>query len=156
MRFLFTITLFLSLSACDKNNDDCTAATQTYTFHQNKSILITANDVTVVDGTKTVFSFEQTFEQCPGAAGAYVSRTLYFEPADPLATEFHYSGSAEIQSIKCVLSIYAPIESSLRKTIITEGSIHGNKVNANTWHIEGSVVAGTETISFNADFKKAN
>lgn len=149
----YILSIFL-IAGCDKQND-CTPSSQSFTFQLNKSIDILGNEVKVKEGGSCVFKFQYNYEQCEGVVGAPVSREIYFEVPATIQNNFSYANE-NWQQANAFVYLNAPNSPSLRIRNIVSGSIQGTQINSTKWRIIASVNSGTETISFEEDFIKAN
>ena len=145
---LFAIIL---LVGCAKEDDNCTPASEFYTFQMYKTLDTSGNRVSIVNGNETVFDFKYNYQQCLGVVGAAISRDIYFQVPAETGDEFSYTGEG-LSSANAMAYLVAPIYPDLRLRHLVQGSIHGRKTGPGKWHITASLDTGTEIINIDKDF----
>ena len=149
---LFVVVL---LVGCAKHDDNCTPASETYTFQVNKSMDTSGAKVSIVNGNQAVFDFRYNYEQCLGVVGAAVRRDVYFQVPAETGDEFSYTGEG-LPGSNAMVYLVAPIYPDLRLRQLVEGSIHGKKINSGKWHITASLNTGTEIVNIDKDFLRTD
>jgi len=143
------------LAGCAKHDDNCTSASEYYTFQTNKSLDTSANRVSIVNGNETVFNFRYNYEQCLGVVGGALSRDIYFEIPINTGNEFSYTGEA-LSNANALAYLVAPIYPALRLRPLVQGTIRGTRLSSAKWHIEASLNTGTEIIDIDKDFLRTD
>jgi hypothetical protein len=145
---LFAVVLLLG---CAKEDDNCTPASEFYTFQMYKTLDTSGNRVSIVNGNEIVFDFKYNYQQCLGVVGAAVSRDIYFQVPVETGDEFSYTGQT-LSSANTMAYVVAPIYPDLRLRHLVQGSIHGKKAGSGKWHIIASLNTGTEIVNIDREF----
>ena len=155
MRTLLFYFLIFAFFACKKNENECTRASDSYSYQLNKAVDTARNEVTIVGGSKVVFKFTHNYEQCRGAVGGFTRKSVYFE-LPPDVSSFNFSDNAALSQAGAVAYLEAPVNPQMRVMPISLGYIQGVKTTGGVWHIKGAVNAHGEVVEFEAGFTRVD